>query len=567
MLLSTLTSRTNFLKLAFYAVISLFIARLFYLQVVRHDYYAVQAANEQQKKFVIKADRGTISARDGDKIVPVVLNENLPTLYVDPSYANDKEVIAAELSKIVEIDKKVVDEALAKKGSYAIIKKRISKVQTDRIKAVIVEKSLKGIGLSDQIYRVYPQGPLAGQIVGFVNFEDKGQYGLEEAYNDKLSGIDGLLKAVTDINGVPLAASNDNIDSPAQKGQNMTLTIDVNTQRQLEDSLREEAVRVGAKGASGVIMDITNGEIVGMANYPSFDPANFDKVSDFKAFGNAVIATAYEPGSVIKILTMAAGLKDGAITPASTYFNNNLTQVEDSKIKNSYNWAPGDMTMTQVLERSLNTGVVWILRQLGGGEINKVAREKLNKSFVGDFGLGSATGIDVPGEVDGTVAGVTTGAGDNVRYANFAFGQGLTVNLLQLAASTGAALNGGNLYTPHLLTTGTTTPKKSGIVSQAVSDELMSMIKVSGKTVGVAKEGYAIGGKTGTAQIASPNGGYRTDVTNDSFVAVIGGATPKYVLVVRISEPSVNAGSSYTSGPLAKKIVDWMVGYYSMAPK
>jgi cell division protein FtsI (penicillin-binding protein 3) len=523
---------------------------------------------------VIKADRGAIYARDGDRIVPLVLNENLPTLYVDPAFISkrdkaneEKELIASELSKIIGEDRKLIDEALTKESSYVVLKRKISKQQTDQIKSLITQKSLKGIGLSDQLYRVYPQGALAGQILGFVNNEGLGQYGLEEAYNEKLAGKDGLLKAITDINGIPLAASNDNIDTASEKGQNMTLTIDVNAQRQLEDSLREEAVRVGAKGASGVIMDATNGEIVAMANYPSYDPANFDKVSDFKIFGNAVIASAYEPGSVLKVLTMAAGLKSGAITTSSTYFNNNLTEVDDSKIKNSFAWAPGQMTMTQVLERSLNTGVVWILRQMGGGDINREAREKLNKSFTEDFLLGKPTGIDVPGEVAGTVADINTGAGDNVRYANMAFGQGLTVNILQLATSVAAAINGGNTYKPHLITTGAASPQKTGAVSQQISSQLIEMMKVSGKSVGVARDGYAIGGKTGTAQIASPSGGYRTDVTNDSFVAFVGGISPKYVLVVRINEPAVSAGSSYTAGPLAKKIVDWMVGYYSIAPE
>ncbi len=548
-------------------LLAIFIARLFYLQIIRYDFYRAEALAEHLKKFELEPSRGQIKAHDGDQYIPMVLNENRPTLYADPRYVKDAEKSALKIAQIVGGDANAYRDMLLSDRSYVVLYKKLTKSQSDAIKDVRSKGELKGVGLSDVSYRVYPQGQVAAQILGFVNGEGKGQYGIESGMDEELRGSPGLLKAITDINGIPLAASNDTIEKPVANGQDINLTIDINAQKQLEDLLKEQSEKYKAKSAAAVVVSAQSGAIIAMANYPSFDPGNYDKVTDYSVFNNRVISTAYEPGSIIKVFTMATGLNEGAIAEGTTFYDSQTTQVEDRTIKNSYPWGSAQRTMTEILQKSLNTGAVFVLRQLGGGTINKQGRERLYQYFTDHFGLGKPTGIELGGEVGGAVIQPNNGDGDNVRYANMSFGQGMTVNLVQVGAGFASVLNGGSYYRPYIVDKGENPkPTRTNVINNTTSQTIRAMLAAAGQNAQMNRAGYMMGGKSGTAQIADEKGGYDEDKTNDSYMGYVGGSRPEYVIVVRISEPNSAIGGTYTAGQIVKNMANWLVDYYSIPP-
>lgn len=559
--------RSTTLLSVVFVILGIFVFRLFYLQIIKYDFYRAEALAEHLKKFELEPARGQIKAHDGNQFVPMVLNENRPTLYADPRYVKDADASSLKIAQIIGGDANAYKEALTSDRSYIVLQKKLTKEQADNIKKAKDTGELKGVGLSDVSYRVYPQGQVAAQILGFVNGEGDGQYGIEAGMNDQLKGKPGLLKAITDINGIPLAASNDTIEKPVENGKDINLTIDINAQKQLEDLLKEQAEKYKAKSAASVVLNAQTGAIVSMANYPSFDPANYDKVTDYSVFNNKVISTAYEPGSIIKVFTMATGLNEGSIAQNSTFYDSQTTQVEDRTIKNSYPWGAAQRSMTEILQKSLNTGAVFVLRSLGGGTINSQGREKLYQYFTDHFRLGKRTGIELGGEVGGTIIQPNNGDGDNVRYANMSFGQGMTVNLVQIAAGFASVLNGGNYYQPHVVETNTPPkPVETNVVKNSTSQSIREMLAVAGQNAQLGREGYMMGGKSGTAQIADDKGEYRDDKTNDSYMGYVGGNKPEYVIVVRISEPNSAIGGTYTAGQIVKTMANWLVDYYSIPP-
>ncbi len=220
--------------------------------------------------------------------------------------------------------------------------------------------------------------------------------------------------------------------------------------------------------------------------------------------------------------------------------------------------------MTDVLQKSLNTGVVYVLRQMGGGSINRDAREKLREYFVNRFYLGQKTGYDLGGEGVGVIAGVNTGAGDNVRYANMTFGQGMTATPLQLVAAFSAIVNGGQYHNPHIVLSKENTLRKADVVSAEVSKQMISMLQETGKNAKLVRNGYVMGGKSSTAQIPDGKGGYSETATIDSYVGFAGGSQPEFAIIARVNEPQSKEGGTYTAGPVVKKMADWLIDYYAV---
>ena len=429
------------------------VGRMFYLQVIKSGHYNALAIAEHQKKFTIPASRGTLYFRDNENVVPAVLNTKLYTLYGDPKIIKDVEVVATKLSAVLQLDKQKVKQLLAdKNSSYEVLAKRLSKEQVDEL--FKDKKGLTGINVTPDPQRVYPEGQLGAQALGFVNDEGIGQYGIESSLNTKLAGQDGLLKATTDVNGVPLSLDDaTNIAKLPKNGENMVLTLDRNIQAKAEEALATGLKKVNATKGSVIVMDPRTGAIKAMANLPTYDPTNYFDVGDdaYQRFQNRVVSSAYEAGSVMKVLTMATGLNEGVINKDSTFLNKGYVQVDDARIENVEQDVNGTRSMSDILKFSLNTGVVHILSQLGGGSINKQAREKFYSYNTERFGFGSPTKVEQSGEVDGTIFAPNSEQGNNVRYSNMAFGQGMNVTMVQVAAAFSSVVNGGNYFQPHLV--------------------------------------------------------------------------------------------------------------------
>lgn len=556
------------------------VLNLFYIQIVRHDYYKQQAYQEQVAKFILPAKRGQIFAMDSGSIVPMVLNEPVYTAYADPQEITSQPELEKTIERIAgsNIVDGYKDQLNSKHLRYVVLARQLSHTQAELLK----KENLAGVGLTEVDQRVYPEGSLAGQLLGYVNNEGKGQYGVEGALNDRLQGKDGKLQAVTDVRRIPLTVSNNDVSIPAKDGQNLVLSVDRNIQSYAESALKNGLQKVGATKGSVVIMNPNNGQVMAMANSPTYDPSQYNKVTDYGVFQNAVVSEPYEAGSALKTLTMGAGLDSGAVGVNSTYNNRGYVQIDDTKISNvEEDPVSANATMTDVLHYSLNTGVIFILQQMGGGKVDLQARNKLYDYFHNHYRFGEKTGVEQAGESGGIIIPPTDEQGNNVRYANMAFGQGMDVTLMQVAAAFSSAINGGTYYKPTVIA-GTTDsgdslnaqkPQilKNGVLRPDISVALRDMI-VHARQIGVLggkdKPGYTVGGKTGTSQIIDPKTGKYTNADSiGSYLGFGGNAVPQYVIMVQVKDSKAAGYAGTTAaGPIFLDISNWLLDYLKVTP-
>jgi cell division protein FtsI/penicillin-binding protein 2 len=570
--------------LGFFAL--LLTARLGYLQIIQHGKYLIQATNEHTRKYEVPARRGELYVHDGEAVSPVALNQQLTLLYADPRYVTNRADAAVKISSIIGGTPESIVKKFAGGIEYVVLAQRLNGDQVTKIKSF----KLAGIGYTDQDYRSYPEGQLAAQTIGFVNADGVGQYGIEGYLDSALGGTPGQLAAKTDTHGIPIATA-DNIVKPAVDGTNYVLSIDRNIQAMAEQELADQIKKVKAKSGSVVVLDPATGAVRAMASYPSFDPNNYGAVSDYSVFVNQVVSSQFEPGSGVKVFTMAAGLDQGKVKPDTQYDDPGCYKVDDRQVCDATGDKPGPhKTMTEVLRDSLNTGVMYVLRLLGGdpGNFNLNGKKVLYSYFTKHFGFGERTGIEQSNEAPGSVTLPSNNAGNNVTYANMAFGQGLSVTMIQMVSAMAAIANGGRLYQPRLVdatmnSDGSLSPKSPKILADhvmspsAISD-LSTMLQVvvqhgSGYLAGLANPGYKIAGKTGTAQIPRPDGqGYIDGANIGSFVGFAPADNPKFVVMVRINEPSVNCDGAqcgyaeYTTVPVFGDICKWLFRYYGIPP-
>ena len=555
-------------------VFIIFAIRLFYLQVIRYDYYKTQALNDQLKQYVIPANRGTIAAHDGDSTMPVVLNQKLFLLYADPVFIKKPAELAPTLAPIIGGDATKYEKLMKTKNSrYVILGKKITKqqkIQIDKLKS-------PGLGTVEQNYRIYPQGTLASQLLGFVDDEGNGKYGIEQYLNKELRGVDGKLKAITDANGVPLAASNSNVKKSPKNGNNLVLTVDLALQQKLESILVDGIKNSKAASGSALILDANTGAVKAMANSPTYDPAKYYEVENGELFSNSAVAHPIEIGSTMKPLTTAAGLDKGSYNAKTTYYDPASWTVNEFKIKNiEEDGGAGTRSIADILNLSLNTGATWELMQMGGGQINSKARETWYDYMTKHFMFGKQTGIEQGYEASGIVPSPKeNGAGINLTYANTSFGQAMTATPIQLASATAAMVNGGKYYRPYLVEQKTDTnanktytkPQviKKDVVSPNVSKEMVPLLENVVNNHNFAKKfdqsAFSVGGKTGTAQIAKPGGGYYEDKFNGTYMGFVGNEKPQYVIVVFVFKPTIGgyAGSAAAMpifGNLAHMLID-----------
>lgn len=581
---STVNIRRRFiyLILIFFGVV--FASRLFFIQIVNGEYYKTLAQAEQLRKFEIPADRGSIYMRNGDEKIPLVLNQDFKIVYADPRYVEEPDKTAIELTKVLGGKAADYEELLTLEDSvYVVLKKSVDPVKAD----ILEEKKLPGVGLQSSPKRVYPEGSLAAQLVGFVNDEGTGQYGIEGYLNEELAGEAGLLRAVTDARGIPLSTSDDagGVDVPAKDGTDLVLTIDRSVQRAVEEAVEAGVKRTNGESGSAIVIDPNTGAILAMANYPSYNPNEFYKVEEPEVFVNNVVTDAYEPGSVIKPFTMSAGLQSGAVNVDSTFVDTGSLEIDGWTINNAQERTWGAQDMTGVIVKSINTGIMHVLAQMGGGEINTKARETFYKFLTNNYRFGAKLGVAQTNENPGLVYAPDHGEGNNVKYSNMTFGQGFTATMLQVSSSFAALVNGGDFYQPHLIHSridgenGEETinePKviSNNAISDKVSKDLRKMlvgVVTDGGGYYAERPGFTVGGKTGTSQLIEEDGTYSLSRYTGSFVGFISGKSvneaPDYVVMTRIVEPKVGAAAGAESAaPVFGDIIDFLINYYQITP-
>ena len=547
----------------FVFVVMLFCVRLFYVQIIRYNSYKTAALSDQLKQYEIPAARGLIKAHDGSLTIPIVLNQELFTLYADPGYLKQPDSAAAKLAAITGGDRDAYARLMRTPNTrYVVLARKLSSSQSQQILAL----KLPGIGTQGQDYRTYPQGSTAAQVVGYVDSDGAGQYGLEQAFDTRLRGTPGKVKAVTDVFGVPLAATKGNTETAPVDGDTIVTTLDLPMQVHMEQILKDEFQKTHSHGISAVIMDPNTGAIKAMANYPSFDPANYQTASDPRYYQNAATSDAIEPGSIMKVLTAAAALDQGAVNPDTTFYDPAQWVINGFTIRDiEEDGGAREQSVGSILSLSLNTGATWLLMQMshpGGTEINSHGIATWHDYMVNHYRLGKPTNVEQGYEQVGTVP--PTSASD-LQYANTAFGQGVQVTALQMASALSSVVNGGTYFQPTLIdqlehadgSVSINKPKVVGshVVKPSTSAAMLPLME------GVVKHylqggfgymafpaGYMVGGKTGTAQIAKISGGYYDNEYNGTYLGFVGGDHTQYVICVFNYNPNVAGYAGSNAG-------------------
>jgi len=568
---------------AFLLVITaVFVIRLFYLQVIRHDYYQSAALQGQLKEYEIPAKRGIIEAHNGSGVVPIVLNETKYTLFADPKYIKDAKAASEAVKSVIQGNASEYESKMRTQDTrYVVLAKRLSHDQAKSIDGL----KLKGIGTREAEYRTYPQGQLASQLLGFVNDDNEGKYGLEQALNSQLAGTPGLLKAITDAQGIPLASQKDNILTEPKNGKRVVLTVDIGMQQQLEDILKQGLDSANSKSGSAVVINAKTGEIKAMANYPTYNPAEYNKVEDTSLFTNAAVSSPLEVGSIMKPLTAAAAIDKGLVNRNTTYFDPSYWIVDDAKITNIEEvGGAGTKSVQDIIQQSLNTGATWLLMQMGGGQVNEQARVTWHDYMTNHYQLGKLTGVEQGYESEGYVPDPKEGFGLNIQFANSSFGQGMSATPLQMGAAIASIVNGGTYFKPHLVDkfiedNGKETdiqPEvvKQGTISQGASKEIREIMEYAFSKnhtfygMPDIRPEYSIGTKTGTAQVPKPGGGYYEDRYNGTFAAFVGGEDPEYVIIVRVNEPKIGGyAGAKAAAPIGVKILNMLIDNYDVPRK
>lgn len=567
-------SRLRILRNLVFVALAIIAVRLFVIQIIEHDTWVAKANEQHTMLETIVAKRGEIYMMDKNEPVAVVLNQTTYQVVIDPAIT-EREPLEKALKQYAEDYIAVnLDEVYNHEGlRYAIVAKNIPRTIAEKI----ASEDLSAVWFTKNNQRVYPEGELASGLLGFVNADGLGQYGVEGSLNDLLSGKDGLLKTTADVNNVALSIGNDNVKIPAEDGKNIVLSIDRGLEDGVERLAAEAVNKTAATNASVLIMRPDTGEILTMANLPNYNPANYGAVTDASAYNNYTLDVPYEPASICKNFAFSAAINEGVMTPDTTYFNKHYEEVDDWKIWNAEQRGMlyGTLTMRDALYWSLNTGSIYALKLLGGNpnSINQQGREKLYDYYYNKFRLGQATGVELV-EAEGFIPDPNEGWGRDSTYANLTFGQNLSITMLQTATAFSAVVNGGTWRTPSVikgeLVDGKVAPSEDAkIEDKILSDETSAMMRgmlINNRSYKNDHAGYDIGGKSGTAQVIR-NGAY-----DDSFAELIGsyigfiapsGEMPEYVIMTKMWGEGQSIGSG-DAMDLFDSLSSFLIDYYKI---
>lgn len=560
--------------LVFFVIIIGFtlIFRLFTLQVFKYDFYKGLAVNQHQIHQILLPKRGEIfikdrfydKDKDSSQFFLIATNRDWLMAYAVPKEIENKEEVVEVLAPLLELDKEVIREKIDKRNDpYELLKHKLSSEVAKKIE----DLNIQGIELIPEMWRYYPANSLACHVIGFVGFsgeEKTGQYGIEGYYNKKLGGESGFLEGEKDTKGRLMAIAKHYLQ-PAKDGVNLILTIDPNIQFFIEKKLREVAERLKAEGGTIIVLNPKTGAIKALANWPVFDLNKYSEVKDINIFLNPAIHNLFEPGSIFKPITVAIALDKKLITPNTTYEDKGFVKIGGYSIQNSDNQAHGIQTMTQVLEKSLNTGAVFI---------QQLIDKKTFKKYLEKFGFSEKTGIDLEGETQGNISNLDTKR--DIEYATASFGQGIAITSLELAVALSTIANEGKMMKPYVVekfiySDGKEELVKPEMIRQVISSETaetLTKMMVStvedgyGKKAGVP--GYWVAGKTGTAQV--PEGGSYSDKTIHSFGGFFPAFEPQFFVLIKLDNPQGIRFAADSVAPIHREIAAYILNYYEIPP-
>lgn len=550
------------IRIVFFVFVLAFVAieaKLAYIQV-----FNGQSPTEnrylQYKK--IQPERGRIFDRNG---LPLVTNQTKYQLYVEPKHVKDMPQVIAAIDHATALGEATISARINPKLEWVAVTNGLTEKQKNQLE----HAHIAGIGYLPQPARFYPEASLAAHLVGFVgkdkDGEDLGYDGVEGYYQQDLTGLPGLVKSDSDVVGRLMSlGSRERISS--HNGRDLYLTIDKVVQRIVKEHMKAGMDRFEAQSGCAIVANPETMEILSMVCLPDFDPEHyFDSPNE--VFTNQAISTVYEPGSTFKPLIVAAAIQEGLIRPDDTMNEDGPAHVDEYDIRTWDNKYSGKITMTQILEKSSNVGMVYIGKKLGDERIY---------DYVHRFGFGELTGIDLQGESPSYLKPKKDWY--KIDYATATFGQGLAVTPIQLVRAFAAVVNGGKLLRPYVVEKAVSESRtqvfhprvETQILSKKTSDTLREMLV---STVENGEYKYAIpdgfhgkiGGKTGTAQIAL-KGSYDASKTIASFIGFAPAQNPKFIALVMFKEPKSSIYGSETAAPIFFEIAKELMVYYQISP-
>ena len=562
--------RIYILMLSIFFVAVAIASRLYYLQVISCESYRAIAENQHNFSRELHPERGEIYLRNESGNYPIAVNREYQMAYAVPAEMEqeDKDKAVYAISSVLGIDENILREKFSDdKDQFEILKHKLSDEEISKIN----ELKIVGVYLRGEVFRYYPADVLASQVIGFVGSDGesfRGRYGIESYWEEELSGEKGVLTQERDAGGRWISISDRNLQ-PAKNGPDLLLTIDYAVQFEAEKILSKAVEEHGADEGSVVVMDPKTGRILAVAGAPSFSPNEYSQVDDMSKFMNSSVSGAYESGSVFKPITMAIAIDDGKVTPESTYVDTGQVLEAGYVIKNSDEKAYGKQTMTQVLEESLNTGVIHIERLVG----NKTFAE-----YVRRFGFGEKSGIELPGESAGNINNLKA-LNRDIQFFTASFGQGITTTPLQLANAYSTIANGGKLMRPQIVYKIIHSSGKEEeiepqeirrVIREDTAEQVSQMLRsvvVNGHGKRADVPGYLVGGKTGTAQVASSTvKGYEEGINVGSFVGFAPTNDPMFVIAVKIYNPKNVVWAESSAAPVFGEIMKFLLEHYNVEP-
>jgi cell division protein FtsI/penicillin-binding protein 2 len=538
--------RIGLLFAGFLICFLLVVSRALWLQGVQGAKLSSEAISQQTETVMVPGLRGSVLDRSGNLLAS---SEDAATIYATPYQVKDKPRAAKEIAAILDEKPGEVLEALSAESGFAYVAHKVPLATAQKIERLQIE----GIGQLPDSRRVYPQGDMAGQVIGVVGSENQGLTGLEAGEESVLGGTDGERRVVRDALGDPIRLET---VKQAEDGEPVQLTLDPVIQQKTEEVLAGVGETYAPQGATAIVVDPRTSQILAMANWPPVDPGDFAEASN-EDLMNRATGFNYEPGSTFKAFTVAAALEEGLVTPATEFTLAPQIQVADRTIEDAEERGTENMTVAQILARSSNVGAVTIGLEVG---------EKHFSRWIEKFGFGEPTGIQFPDEERGIVPKLSEWSGSTI--GNVPIGQGLAVTPIQMVAAYDAIANDGVLRPPQLIKRiGEETihePNGRQVIKPRVAAEIREMLEgvleAGGTASAVSVPGYTLAGKTGTAQVAE-NGGYSETKYVASFIGFAPAQDPQLLAAVIVDQPQGEIYGGSVAAPAFGRIAEFALPY------
>ena len=529
------------------------LARATWLQGVRADPLSQLAATQQRQTIERSARRGTLFDRNG---VPLALGEQATTVYADPTQVAQPRAVALAVEKALGLKaESVLPKLVDTSTAFVYVKRKADSLEADALR----RRQLSGLGFYTEERRLYPQGAVAAQVLGFAGADNDGLAGLELQLDPILSGKAGRETVIRD----PFGRVVDVLDEQEERrGRDVFLTLDHRIQAYAQTVLAQTVRRWGAKSATAVVLDPQTGSLLAMATAPSFDANRFAETTPERQ-RNRTVSDTYEPGSTFKLIPVAGALSEGLVKPDSAFTLASSIKVADREISEHDPRPTVRMTVADIVAQSSNVGAITLAQQLGS--------ERL-ASWIDRFGFGHRTGVDFPGETRGIVLPLERWSGSTI--GNLPIGHGIAVTPVQMAAAYAAVANDGVWLRPHLVDHvvggARARVQRRRILEPRIADQLATMltgvVAEGGTGVAAAIPGYHVAGKTGTAAKPLEDGsGYSTSKYVASFVGFVPATRPRLVILVTVDEPTTIWGG-LVAAPAFQELARFALQYLEVPP-